>query len=160
MKKKIEIGDIYELQSENDDLKAYLQCVEIPVDDRNEIELIKVYYSLYTSTPEIKTFQSEDFFFIRFPLKAALRKKIVKKIGYLPLPDNFKIPRYYRTTNFTGDAWQIIDSTTLKRTNINELSEEQKKLSPWGMMNDTLIIELLKKGWNLENWDLENMFTE
>ena len=154
---KIELGDIFEL--ENNDYTIYFQCVENPIDTRNEIELIKVFYGLYRDKIlDLEIFKSlDDFFFIRFPLKAALKRKIIKKVGSTSL-ENFEVPKYYRTTNFTGDAWQIVDAKTLKRETVIELSEEQKRLSPWGMMNDTLIIELLEKGWKLETWTLDNMW--
>lgn len=141
-------------------MMVYLQCVEIPKDIKNEVELVKVFYKLYEVTPvDITSIIEEDFFFNRFPLKAAYRRKIVEKIGNSPLP-NFKAPLYYRTENDFGKGWQIVNAKTWKREIVLELSEEQKQLSPWGGMNDTLIIELLEKGWRLENWTLENRFSE
>jgi hypothetical protein len=158
--KKIEIGDIFELKTKKGN-KIYFQCVQIPDDTKNEVELIKVYYNLLSETPsELESITNGEFFFCRFPLKVATHKKIVKKIGNHQLPENFELPKQYRTTNFTDDAWQIVDAKTLKRETTIELTEEQKKLSPWGGMNDTLIIELLERGWKLENWTLDNMFLE
>lgn len=158
--KKIELGDIFELQTEKGE-KIYFQCIEIPTDTRNEVELIKIFYDLWAEPPvDLNSIIRGDYFFTRFPLKAALRRKIVTKIGNYTLSENFEVPEYYRTTNFTEDAWQIVDAKTLKRETVVELSEEQKKLSPWGGMNDTLIIELLERGWKLENWTLHNMFLE
>ena len=158
MANKAEIGDIFELQTKNGN-KIYFQCVEIPENPKNEVELIKVFYDLYSETPsEIISIAQGKYFFNRFPLKTALRRKIISKIGSSKLPENFEIPKYYRTTNLTNDAWQIIDAKTWKRETIIDLTEEQKKLSPWGGMNDTLIVELLERGWNLENWTLDNMF--
>jgi hypothetical protein len=158
--KKIEIGDVFEILTPKG-MRIYLQCVEIPEDVKNNLELIKVFYTLHKTTPEkINSIVEDSYFFNRFPLKAAYRKKIVEKIGNVPLLKNFEIPKYYRTTNFTDDAWQIVDANTLKRVTVSELTDEQKKLSPWGSMNDTLIIELLERGWTLENWELNNMFIE
>lgn len=155
---KIELGDIFELITEKRK-KIYLQCVEIPVDTKNEIELIKVFYDLWDDTPkDLNSIISGDYFFCRFPLKAALRKKIIVKLGKSVLPENFTPPEFYRTINFTGDCWQIVDSKTLKRRTVTILSSEEKSLSPWGMMNDTLIIDLLERGWRLETWTLDNMF--
>lgn len=158
--KKVNIGDVFELESSNGN-KIHFQCVDIPKDTRNEVELIKVFFKLHKKTPDdLSTIIKEDYFFIRFPLKAALKKNIIKLIGYYPLPETFVAPLFYRTINFSGTAWQIINSKTLKRETVEVLSKEQKKLSPYGGMNDTLIIELLEKGWNLENWTLKNMFSE
>ncbi len=71
-----------------------------------------------------------------------------------------QLPLFYRTENPFGDGWQIVNSKTLQRETFNELSDDQKKMSPWGMMNDTLIIELLERDWKLENWGTGNMFCE
>ena len=158
MKKNIEIGDVFEMYSEAHNMRAYLQCIEIPKDKINQIELIRIYFYFDIATLEINQLQNLDFFYIRFPLKAAIRKKVVKKIGNTPIPENFELPKFFRTINLNGDGWQIVDSDSLKRQNLERLTDEHKKLSPWGMMNDTLIFELLNKKWNLENWDLNNMF--
>jgi hypothetical protein len=156
---KLELGDIFELTTSKG--FAYLQCVEIPLDIRNDVELIKVFYTLHPKRIlDLTEIAIGNYFFNRFPLKAAKNRKIVSPIGNIALPENFTIPLCYRTENVAGDVWQIVDAKTLRRENINELTEDQKKLSPWGGMNDTLIIELLEKGWNLENWKLGNMFNE
>lgn len=158
MMSKVELGDIFELTTEKGN-KIYFQCVEVPFDTKNEVELIKVFYNLWSDTPtELKSIIKSDYFLNRFPLKSAMRKKIVTKIGNYAIPEYFEVPRYYRTINFTGDAWQIVDSKTLKRETVSKLSEEHRKLSPWGMMNDTLIIELLEQGWKLETWTFDDMY--
>lgn len=154
--KKIELGDIFEMLTSNGK-KIYLQCVELPVDIKNDVEMVKIFYNLYDERPsDLSSIVEGDYFFNRFVVKAANRKKIIEKIGNVVLPENFETPKYYRTTNLADDAWQIVDAKTLKRETVTDLSEEQKKLSPWGMMNDTLIIELLERGWKLENWTLDN----
>ena len=126
---KIELGDIFELESENG-CKIFFQCVEIPLDKKNEIELIKVLAHIFDgdSNGVKEFFKNEEgqYFYNRFPLRAALRKKIVKKLINVPLPSSFKVPKFYRTTNFNGDAWQIIDAVTLKRETVAELNNEQK----------------------------------
>tara|TARA_Y100000815_G_C13309373_1_gene487805 strand:- start:328 stop:807 length:480 start_codon:yes stop_codon:yes gene_type:complete len=156
MKKKIEIGDIFELETKMGKY-IYIQCVNIPEDSINDIELTRVFYDLYNEKQiDLEKVTSKDFFYNKFPLSSALRKKILQRRGNINLPQNYKLPLYYRTENPFGDGWQIVNSVTLKRENVLQLTEEQKKLSPWGFMNDTLIIELLEAGWNLENWDLEN----
>lgn len=132
----------------------YIQCVEIPEDIRNEVELIKIFYDLHQNQPnEINSIINGDFFYNRFSLKAALRRKIVSKIGNSPLSADFESPKYYRTENDFGKGWQIVNAKTWYRDTVSVLSDEQKKLSPWGSMNDTLIIELLESGWKLENWE-------
>jgi hypothetical protein len=153
--KKIEIGDIFEIQTSKG--KGYLQCVEIPKGD--DVELVKVFYDLYNDTPsDINSVTTGNYFLVRFPVKASLRMKIVKFVEKIELPKNFQIPLFYRTINPFGEGWQIVNSKTLKRDSVLTLTEEQMKLSPWGGMNDTLIKELLEKGWRLESWTSDNFF--
>lgn len=154
MKKQVELGDVFEIKTNKG--YAYLQCVDIP-ENNNEVELIKVFYDLHKEhLLIISDVIKSDFFYIRFPLKAANKRKIVSKIFNTPLSDDFEIPIYFRTENMFNEGWQIVDSRTLHRKSVTELTYEQKKMSPWGGMNDTKIIELLEKGWRLENWTIEN----
>jgi hypothetical protein len=152
--RKIELGDVFTIETEKG--IACLQCVEIPLDIINQIELVKVFYRLQAEHPvNLNEAVRDNFFFIRFPLKAAFRRKIVLRIGNVKLRSDFQSPKFYRTENVFGKGWQIVNSQTWTRENVNELSADQRKLSPWGMMNDTKIIELLDEGWTLDNWKLE-----
>ena len=157
--KKIILGDLFELQAVHG--KAYIQCVDIP-NNNNDVELIKVFYTIYKEgVTDINLTTEEDFFFIRFPLRVAYRKNIVKKIGNVPLPNTFELPKYLRRFHSFGHeplGWHIIDTKTEQIKLVKHLTDDQKKLSPWGGMNDTLIIELLEKGWRLEKWTSDNMF--
>ena len=153
-RKKIEIGDIFELQTNKG--YAYMQCVRIPEDKRQDLELVRVYYKVHPSkTMDISIIQESSFFYLRFVLQAAYNRKIVDKIGNASLEPNFHHPRYFRTENAFGDGWQIIDSANWHRETKKELTAEQKKISPWGTWNDTLLIERLDEGWTLENWKIE-----
>lgn len=153
--KKIKLGDVYEMPTKKG--RCFLQCVEIPHTD--DVELIKVFYKIYDDIPEEITKITEgDYFFIRFPLSASLKMKIVKFVGNVELPKDLVLPLYYRTLNPFGEGWQIVNSQTLNRETVLILNEEQKQLSPWGGMNDTLIKQLLDKGWRLKNWSSENFY--
>lgn len=157
-KQETELGDLFEMVTPKGN-KIYMQCVELQLDKKNDVELTKIFYTVYKSRPDnINSIIDDGFFFNRFPIKAALSKKVIEKIGNISLPVDFKKPEYFRTENSFGEGWQIVNAKTLKRETILNLSEDQKRLSPWGMMNDTLIIELLEKGWTLEKWTLKNMF--
>ncbi len=90
-----------------------------------------------------------------FPLRAALRKKIVEKIGNYRIPRNFKVSDLVRSKHIIGDeflGWFIVNRKTLKRKFKTELSKKQLRLSPHGIMNDTLIIERLEENWKLSEW--------
>lgn len=90
-----------------------------------------------------------------FPLKAAARKKITEKIGSFEIPDSFVNSEFARTEHkvrgeFLG--WHIVNKSSLKRELKKYLNENDLKLSPHGIMNDTLIVERLEENWRLENW--------
>ncbi len=59
--RKIELGDIFELKTSKGYI--YLQCVRIPVDKRQDVELIRVYYNVHqTQTNDISLIQKSFFF--------------------------------------------------------------------------------------------------
>jgi hypothetical protein len=154
-RKKIDLGDIFELKTDKGYI--YLQCVFIPEDKRQEVELIRIYFDVHkTQTTNLSLTQQSAYFYLSFTLQAAYNKKIVEKVGNATLEPYYKPPRYFRTENVFGEGWQIVDSVTMKRQSYKELTDEQKKLSPWGVWNDTMIIERLDVGWTLQNWELEN----
>lgn len=93
---------------------------------------------------------------IEFPLKAAVRKKIVSKVANFNLPIDYHISGYARSEhNIRGEflGWFIVNRKTLQRELKKKLTKDELKLSPHGMMNDTLIIEYLENDWKLENWN-------
>lgn len=149
---KVDLGDIFEIGTEKG--KAYFQCINI---DKERCDTIKVFNKLYDVRPlniEEVTHES-DCYFVGFPLGAAHRRKLVEKVGNLPLSKDFKLPEYTRDKHvirkeFLG--WHIVNTSTLKRQFVKELSAAQKQLSPCGVWNDTLLKEMLERGWNLKNW--------
>lgn len=97
----------------------------------------------------------KELYFISFPLKYAVKKKCVKLIGNYNVPEFVKVTRYYRDTHIIrGEfiCWHIVDSETLKRRSVKELSDEEKMLSEWGSWNDTLLAERIAEGWTLDKW--------
>ncbi|MGS2765287.1 hypothetical protein [Sinomicrobium sp. M5D2P9] len=151
IRKKLELGDVFEIKTSKG--KGYLQCVKLPK-DTSEVEKIKVFSDLYRQKPEIaEVVISEKFYYVDFPLIAAYKNEIVEFIENVPLPEDFSCPRYYRTEHMFGSGWQIVDSETWERKSVEVLNSEQKKLSPWGVWNDTLLIENLEDNWRLENWE-------
>lgn len=146
----IKLGDIFEIETKKG--KGYIQYVQ---DQEAEGSLVKVFNRLFPQTPEnIKDILSvKDFYYIGFILKDAYQMKIVKLIGHASLPWFYCAPRYFRTKNIFGTGWNIVDSKTEKRKVIEQLTEKQKKLSPFGIINDTILIERLEEGWSLKNWN-------
>ena len=149
---RVKLGDIFELETKKG--KAYFQCVHI---DKLEGELIKVLNKTYTERPEEITsvLKVDDQYFVGFPLKFALKQKLVECVGNQPLEKGFEKPRYMRSKHMIGKefkGWYIIDTITEKREFVEQLTEEQRKLSPFGLVNDTYLKERIEEGWNLQNW--------
>jgi len=149
---KINLGDIFGIDTNKG--KGYFQCVKI---DKLRCDTIKVFNQLYDERPSsIESITNvNDTYFIGFPLSVALHRKLVSKVGYVPLAADFELSKYTRDMHkirgqFLG--WHIIDRMTLKRQFVEKLSAEQRALSPGGVWNDTLLKECLEAGWNLENW--------
>jgi hypothetical protein len=148
---KIKIGDIFEINTPKS--KAYLHYI---YKDKAMGDLIRVLPGLYSERPVSfdKLAASKEKFMIFFPLSAANKQKIVERVGYYP-SDNFGRPKYMRTEHIVkGDflGWHIINTDTWERQLVKTLSTEQKQFSPWGIWNDTLLIERLVNGWSLEDY--------
>lgn len=150
--KKFELGNIYSIQT-NKGLGLF-QLVNIPEDKRNEVEMIRVSYNLYSKIPQdLENIFVSDFFYICFPVNAALKKNLIDLVGHIDLGENYKIPRYYRTVHYLKrDEWIIIDKENDTITPVKTLTDEQLKLSGNSVWNDTYLKERLEEGWRLENW--------
>ena len=149
---KIKLGDIFEIETKKG--KAYFQCVH---SHKVRGELIKVFNCLYEEQPpKIESvLLIKDFYYIGFPLIFAYKKNIVKKVGNIPLSNDFIYPKYMRDKHIVrGEfiGWHIIDTETLHNQLVKELTEEQKQLSPFGIVNDTYLKERLEEGWTLSKW--------
>ena len=151
MRKKIKIGDVFEIETKKG--KAYLQYIKEAEDNRS-LETSRVFYTLHKERPtNLEIVTKDDFFFMKFPLSKLGRRKWMLNIGKIDLPKNLNLPKYFRRENPFGKGWQIIKEgsfTPLKV--ISELSEEQKKYSPSGMWSLDLLQENLENGWKVENW--------
>lgn len=148
---RIKIGDIFEIATPRG--KAYLHYVH---QDSVTGELIRVLQGLYSERPSNldKLAASKERYMISFPLKLATKQKLVELVGNYPLL-NFSKPELMRTEHIIrGEflGWHLVDTETWQRQLVKTLSSEQKKLSPWGIWNVTLLIENLVNDWSLEKW--------
>lgn len=155
--KKIDIGDIFEIGTKKG--KGYFQCVKL---DKIRCDTIMIFNKLYKERPLIESIiDVDDRYFVGFPLGAALNRKLVEKVGNVSLPINFQFPTQSREEHvIQGEflGWHIIDNKTLRRELVKTLSPEQMKLSPLSIWNDTLLKEMLEKGWSLKDWnDVNNL---
>ena len=134
--------------------KAYLHYV---FKDKVMGELVRVLPHFYSQTPDYlgKLAESEERFMVFFPVSVACRRKLIENVGHFDLK-NFVKPNLMRNKHLVrGEflGWHLIDTNTMHHQLVKNLSAEQKKLSPWGIWNDTLLIERLASGWKLEEWE-------
>lgn len=151
--RRIKIGDVFEIKTSEG--KGYLQYVFA---NKTIGELIRVFPQQYSEDfGEVSSvIKSEDYYFVYFPLKAALKQELVQFVHNFSIPSEVKLPDQMRARNVDKDgnfvSWQIVDYSTWQRTNVKELSPSDKKLSPWGTWNDTLLVERIEEGWKPEKW--------
>lgn len=148
---RIKVGDIFEINTPKG--KAYLHYI---YKDKTIGDLIRVLPGLYSERPAgfDKLAASKERYIIFFPLSAAYKQKIVEQVSHYPV-DNFEKPKYMRNDHIIrGEflGWHIIDTETWQRQLVKTLTPEQKKLSPWEVWNDTLLIENLLNDWSLDKW--------
>jgi hypothetical protein len=151
--KRIAIGDVFSINTPKGN--AYFQYA---CKDKNNIEMLRIFPGLFEDIPSDlgELVRKKELFLISFPLAAAYRRELVELVGSYPIPEGFQKPKYMRTDNIDRNGvlvnWYIVDTETLKREKVLELTEEQKKLSPFEIWNDTLLIEKLTEGWTLDKW--------
>lgn len=156
--KKVQIGDLFAIETPKG--KGYFQYVYL--NSQDDIELIRVLPGLYAEEPQNMEglVSQKEVFFVQFPVRAAYRRKIIRLIGHYEVLPGIEVPpKRMRTTHvIRGEfiCWHIVDYETLQRVSAKELTEEQKKLSPWGIWNDTLLIEKMVEGWTPEKWSISD----
>ncbi len=154
--KRAQVGDVFGIETPKG--IGYFQYVYL--NPKDDIELIRVLPGLYAEEPQnIEGLVSQkEVYFVQFPVRAAYRRKIIRLIGHYEIPSGIEVPpKQMRTTHFIrGEfiCWHIVDFETAQRVSVKELSDEQKILSPWGIWNDTLLIEKLVEGWIPEKWSI------
>lgn len=148
---KIKEGDIFEINT-----PAGLGYLHYIYKDSAIGELVRVLAGIYPERPSDfdKLTTSKERYMIFFPLSAAYKRKIIERVGNYPA-EGFSMPKYMRTEhNVRGEflGWHIVNTNNWHRQLVATLTPEQKKLSPWGIWNDTLLIEKLVDDWRLEQW--------
>lgn len=151
--KRLKAGDIIEIKTTKG--YAYFQCMVV---NKTEGDLIKVFNKVFThQETDINTIISiEDTYFYRFPLSYALRRKLVTTIGFAEIPEDFEPPLFMKDKHIIrGEflGWHIVNTKTLFNRLVTELSDEEKSLSEFGIVNDTYLIEKLDSGWTPRNWE-------
>lgn len=148
---KVKIGSLLEIKTPKG--YAYLHYV---YKDDDVFELIRVLPGIHPERPDNfdEIVKQKESYLLGFPVTAAVNKKILEKVGFYPI-EGFTKPKYMRTDHIVrGEflGWHIVNTSDYTIRSVKELSPEEKKLSPWGVWNDTLLIERLMENWSLETW--------
>jgi|GEM_PF-926729 len=151
---RIKFGDVFEIATSKG--LAYFQCVkEAPATECETIRILPGTYGNIEQANLENLVNNKELYFIQLTLKYALKQKCIKLIGNYKVPEHVIVPRYYRSKNMVrGEfvCWHIVDSETLQRRSVEKLSDDEKKLSAWGVWNDTLLAERIAEGWSLDKW--------
>jgi hypothetical protein len=150
---KIQIGDLF--QADADGKQAFMHYVG---NMGNVAQLARVFYH-FGDAKKVNLsnlVKSQELFLIFFPLAVSYRKKLIDKIDNYPVPENFSQPKFMRSPHIIKGkflGWHIVDIETLQRKLVQNITEEQRKLSPWGIWNKIYLIEHLEKNWTLDKWN-------
>ncbi len=148
---KLKSGDVFKIKTSIG--FGFLQYLET---DNLGIEYVRVLEPISTNGQITQAGVDQiERWSIGFPLKAAARKKIVVMVGNFEIPKSFVNSEFTRSEhNIRGEflGWHIVNKSTLKRELKTDLEETDLKLSPHGIMNDTLIVERIEQNWRLEKW--------
>ncbi|HNR90456.1 MAG TPA: hypothetical protein PKM65_19115 [Spirochaetota bacterium] len=148
---KVKIGDMFELVTPKG--KAYLHYI---YKDKSLGDLIRVLPGIYHEEPidYIEIAKQKELYLIFFPLSAAYKRNLVKQVAHYD-DNNFQKPKFMREKHvihgeFKG--WYIVDTDSWNNQFVTKLTDEEKLLSPWGIWNDSLLIDRIVEGWTLEKW--------
>jgi len=140
-------GDIFSIKTPNGE--AYFQYVK-----NNKLmgSLIRVFPGTHLLPPEnwSPLVEQETNFWIFFPVGAALKKGIIRKIANCPIPVHAEKTPLFRAgvvDPSTGrvENWWLWDGE--KEWKVGKLTDEQRRLPIRGSWNDTLLVERIQSGW-------------
>lgn len=150
--KKIKEGDIFEIATETG--KGYFQYIE---SGKLACELIRVFPKLFpkTNVDFDVEINADQYYFVRFPLVTALKKGIVNYVGNYNVPNNVVAPKEMITMDFLNNErnWYVINTDTLRQKKADRKLPETRKLSPFGIWNDTLLKLRIEQEWTPETWE-------
>jgi hypothetical protein len=144
---KPKFGDVYEIVTP--DGLAYMQYTH---ESPRFGSLIRVLPDVFETRPDdLEALASrKERFNAFFPLEAASKQGIAELAGTAPVPEEareFPTFRSGRRNPDTGEfgTWWLWDGEDEWR--VDELTDEQRDLSPRGIVNDTRLIERIVGGW-------------
>ena len=148
---KIQRGDVFRIKTNIG--FGFLQHIEMTIDKTHYVRVLD-FVSKDGNVSQVEVNKPERWC-TEFILNIAFRRKLVERVGNFMIPLGFKVSKYARGKHIIPNelsGWVIVNRNTGKLTFKEKLTEEELKLSPHGIMNDTYIIERLEENWSLENW--------
>jgi len=148
----IRIGDTFEIETPKG-----VGYIQFAYRDKRGIEYVRVIDGLFKCRPDnLKEFvDKKERYIVGFPLTIGASRNVVGFVANILLPADFAMPKLMRSDHFVrGEflGWHIVNVSNWKRKLVSKLSEQEEKLSPWGIWNDTLLKERLAADWRLESW--------
>src|SRR5688572_28073503 len=135
---KLNKGDVFKILSGKRNI--YIQYI---LKDEVMGQLIRVFAPDVKSIPGPADFKErKELFYVFFPLGAAVRRKVVVKIGSTVLPDAQQLPKFMKAPfaiNAAGKitSWSIFELDTGKQKVVEKLSKQERAYSPYECWNDT-----------------------
>lgn len=141
------LGDVFEIETKFG--FAYFQFT-----NKNKLmgSLIRVFPNKFNlQEGEIKDLvNSKTNFLIFFPVSAAEKQGIIKKILHAPIPDHASTIPLFRNGVPDSDTrkvsdWWFWDGE--KSWKVGSISDEQRKMPILESWNDTMLIKRIEEGW-------------
>jgi hypothetical protein len=121
-------------------------------------DLIQVFDCLYESRPvDIESIAKNPIRFATFfPVRVALNRGLVERVGTISIPDDLKSFPTFRSGNPDSktkkvSTWWLRDFERDKTWQVGSLTPEQKKLPILGVWNNSYLIRRIEEGWRPEN---------
>ncbi|NTI39781.1 hypothetical protein G6L94_00695 [Agrobacterium rhizogenes] len=143
----IKPGDVFEISTGKGE--AYFQCVSKNKEMGWAIRILPGTYPVgYAGLDAL--IEKAINFWIFFPVAAALKAKIIRKIGSYDVPSHSKQMPLFRAgvvdpQTRKVENWWLWDGE--KSWMVGEITAEQRKLPIKGIWNDTLLIQRIEEGW-------------
>jgi hypothetical protein len=152
--KLIPIGEILEVSTPNG--LAYLHVAA-----RGNIEgldFVRVLPGVFPQRPSDfeALVDTRELCYLQLPIGPLVRMKYAFRVGNIAR-DSLHVPKFMRSPipspkGYVG-GWHIVDLKTYKRQFVQTLSDEQKKLSTYGIPTHMLLLEIIERGLPTEEWD-------
>jgi hypothetical protein len=145
--KRAKIGDVIEIPTSKG-----LRYAQYSHDNPVMGTLLRVLPAVHMARPASlrETADAETLYYIFFPVRAAVRRKIFEIVDNCPIPPHsapFPLFRGSMPPDREGryHAWWLWDGD--KEWRIETLNAEQRRLSLRQICNDTYLVHLLETGW-------------